>query len=79
MGFIIGLKNHDKTISFADIIKREHVEEYFRSHCQEEKGLRIFIRSFFLEFLQNEGFPFRKDDFDEVFDTSLNDKTSDED
>ena len=55
MGFIMGLKNHDKTISFADIIKREDSLRYFRPLRQQGKGLRI--AGFFLEYLQDYGLP----------------------
>eukprot|EP00561_Arcocellulus_cornucervis_P000970 CAMPEP_0185818150 /NCGR_PEP_ID=MMETSP1322-20130828/20180_1 /TAXON_ID=265543 /ORGANISM="Minutocellus polymorphus, Strain RCC2270" /LENGTH=104 /DNA_ID=CAMNT_0028515237 /DNA_START=44 /DNA_END=355 /DNA_ORIENTATION=- len=60
MGFLMSLKKQDKSISFANIIKRENVLKYFRSHSQQKKELRI--AGFFLEYLQDEGFPFRKDD-----------------
>ena len=78
MGFIMGLKKHDKTISFADIIKREDVEEHFRNRRQKGKP-RIALRWCFFEYLQDEGFPFRQYDFDYVFDSSLNDESSNED
>jgi len=73
MGFLMSLKKQDKSISFANIIKREDVLRYFKPLRQPKKGLRI--AGFFLEYLQDEGFPFRKDDFDKVYDASLNHKS----
>ena len=72
MGFLMSLKKQDKSISFAKIIKREDVLRYFKPLRQQKKGR---IAGFFLEYLQDEGFPFRKDDFDKVYDASLNHKS----
>ena len=73
MGFLMSLKKQDESISFGKIIKRGHIEEYFRSLRQQKKELHI--AGFFLEYLQDEGLPFRKDDFDKVFNASLNHKS----
>ena len=48
------------------------MKEFLRSQKQDRKELRIAGK--FLEFLQNEGFPFECDDFDVVYDTSLDHK-----
>ena len=45
------------------------MKEFLRSQKQDRKELRIAGK--FLEFLQNEGFPFKCDDFDVVYETSL--------
>lgn len=69
----MGLKKQYKRISFANIIERKHVDEYFRSLRQQGEESRI--AGHFLEYLQDEGFPFEYDDFDEVYKTSLDHKS----
>ena len=54
---------------FDGIVNRSKIEEYLSSRKQLGKELRI--AGHFLEFLQNEGFPFKCDDFDVVYETSL--------
>ena len=73
LSFLWWLKRQHSGTSFGDVVRRNHVEEYLSSRKKRGKELRI--PGHFLEFLQDEGFPLECDDFDIIYDTSLDHKS----
>ena len=74
LGFLWNLKQEDSVASFGGIVDRSQIDEYLGSR-RRHLGNELRIAGHFLEFLQNEGFPLECDDFDVVYDTSLDHKS----
>ena len=74
LGFLWNLKQEDSVTSFGGVVDRSQIEEFLGSR-RRHLGNELRIAGHFLEFLQNEGFPLECDDFDVVYDTSLDHKS----